>query len=62
MCVNNLPKVVWVKVERPGVEPASFYVTSQHRNHCSMTRAAGCREHKIFGKLDPWLLASRSSA
>ena len=36
--MNNLPKVVWVKVERTGVEPASFYVASQHRNHCSVTR------------------------
>jgi len=36
--VNNLPKVVYLKVERPRVEPRPFESRVQCRNH----QATGC--------------------
>jgi len=40
MCVNNLPKVVYLKVERPGVEPRPFESRVQRHNHYT-TRPQG---------------------
>ena len=43
MCVNNLPRVICVKAERPGLEPACYWLQVRCPDHTTRTTVGYCQ-------------------